>query len=1007
MKKKLLSILLVCALTISLCVIGGCAKSKETLPKVGQTIHGFQVTSRENLELLDCPTVTLEHIKSGATVYYIVSPDPNRTFDITFHTPALDDRGISHVFEHITISGSEKYPHQNIFFPAAYQTYNTFANAMTETTTTTFPVSSLSEDQLLKLMDFYLDGVFHPMLYDEPRLFQREAWRYDLQSPDAPITITGTVYNEMKGAIDISRAAAYNAQHTLFPGSIIGNNSGGDPMVIPTLTYQELLDFHDTYYHPSNALIFLYGELDLDRFLKAMDENYLSAYEKKEIVVPDGATEPLPAMATGRYEYPVEAGSDTAKGAEIHYTIAANGASREEKAILNVLSSLITSDSSPVMQAVQAVLPEAGFQATVNQDFPQAFIDFIATGVDEADADAFHTAIDKGLSQMAKGVDGDAARATVASAQFSLRSLTESGQIGPSLSSMIAYRWAEEGRTDYLNFYSAALNDMRDKADKGCFESVVAKYLVDNPHSALSVTVPVAGLKERQEAALTKALTDKKAAMSEEEVTALVRETSDFADWSAQEPPKALAESLKAVSVTDLPEELMNYEVVDRTENGVRYLSAAANVSGINFTSLELNLDSMPNEDLHWAALYASLVGRLGAGGHSAGEISTLMDRYLGGAYVFPSTLPVGRDAARPVLTMQWTGMDEDYETSLKLAGDLLFDTDLSDPAAIRGLVAQILQEERAGLNAIPDTVQSQRVLASLRPEKYGAYAYMTGLEYQRFLADVQAQLQHDPAVVATELRRVQHALATRTDATTLYAGSAESMTAQAKAIHAFWNALPETDAAPVGRGILPQSAAREGVVVDSAVQYNMVAATPENVGVDPSGKLSVLAALVNDQYLTPQMRQIVGAYGAAVTLNEDLLYLCTYRDPSLAEAYRIFEQTGAAVSGLELTQDVIDGYIMSAYSDAARPRGALAGATSAIIDHMAGKDTAWRLEELREMKTVTPADVRDIGAALTRVADSGIRSTFGGAAAIEGNRTLFDVVLYPGGGVAASLPRE
>lgn len=96
-------------------------------------------------------------------------------------------------------------------------------------------------------------------------------------------------------------------------------------------------------------------------------------------------------------------------------------------------------------------------------------------------------------------------------------------------------------------------------------------------------------------------------------------------------------------------------------------------------------------------------------------------------------------------------------------------------------------------------------------------------------------------------------------------------------------------------------------------------------------------------------MRQVIGAYGTAVTFNEDLLSLSTYRDPSLAEAYQVFEQTGAAVSGLELTQEVIDGYIMSAYSAAAKPNGSLTGAAGAIIDHMAGKDTAWRLEELRD----------------------------------------------------------
>ena len=176
MKKRLIAILLTCSLMCMLSVHA--AATEDSLPSEGDILHGFQVTGRGTLDILDCPTVTLEHEKSGAAVYYIANGDPNRTFDITFHTPAENDKGIPHILEHMTVSGSEKYPSPNIFFPAAYQTYNTFVNAMTDETTTTFPVSSLSEDQLLKLMDLYLDGVFYPLFYTEPRLFEREAWRY-------------------------------------------------------------------------------------------------------------------------------------------------------------------------------------------------------------------------------------------------------------------------------------------------------------------------------------------------------------------------------------------------------------------------------------------------------------------------------------------------------------------------------------------------------------------------------------------------------------------------------------------------------------------------------------------------------------------------------------------------------------------------------------------------------------------------------------------------------------
>lgn len=158
--------------------------------------HGFRVTQRDVMNAVGADTVALEHLKSGATVYFIAADDPNCAFDLSFRTPAPDERGIPHVFEHVTISGSEKYPSPNLTLPVFNQTYNTYGNAYTHDRMTTYPLGPLSEDQLLKLMDYYMDGLFHPLLLTEERLFRREAWRYELTSPDAPLMPTGTVYSD-------------------------------------------------------------------------------------------------------------------------------------------------------------------------------------------------------------------------------------------------------------------------------------------------------------------------------------------------------------------------------------------------------------------------------------------------------------------------------------------------------------------------------------------------------------------------------------------------------------------------------------------------------------------------------------------------------------------------------------------------------------------------------------------------------------------------------------------
>jgi len=40
---------------------------------------------------------------------------------------------------------------------------------------------------------------------------------------------------------------------SLFPGNTYRHDSGGDPIQIPGLKYEEFQEFHAKYYHPSNA----------------------------------------------------------------------------------------------------------------------------------------------------------------------------------------------------------------------------------------------------------------------------------------------------------------------------------------------------------------------------------------------------------------------------------------------------------------------------------------------------------------------------------------------------------------------------------------------------------------------------------------------------------------------------------------------------------------------------------------------------------------------------------
>ena len=168
--KKILSLVLALAMLLGIVPAFGEAPAASALPSVGDTVEGFEVREIREFGLIGAQLVYFEHARTGAKLLYIANDDTNRAFQLTFPTRMENDMGLPHVFEHGTLSGSAKYPSTDLWMNIAYQTYNTYMNAYTTDAMTSFPVASLSEEQLLKLADFYTDLCLNPLIMSEEKI---------------------------------------------------------------------------------------------------------------------------------------------------------------------------------------------------------------------------------------------------------------------------------------------------------------------------------------------------------------------------------------------------------------------------------------------------------------------------------------------------------------------------------------------------------------------------------------------------------------------------------------------------------------------------------------------------------------------------------------------------------------------------------------------------------------------------------------------------------------------
>ena len=968
------------------------------LPQVGNVVNGFEVKEIREFPLINAQVVLFEHQKTGAQLTYIANADTNRAFQLTFKTRPLDDTGLPHVFEHATLSGSDKYPSTALWMNLLYQTYNTYMNAYTTDAMTSYPIASLSEAQLLKLADYYTDSCLHPSVLKDESIYRTEAWRYRMASLEDDLTLEGTVYSEMLGAMTLSQQALYNANRVTFPGAAIALNYGGDPDAIPDMTWEMLRDYHEKFYHPSNSMAYLYGQFaDYTAFLAMLDEAY-AAYEKSEFHYEDTAYAAISEPVELKVGYPMSEGTDPANQSAIYYYIVCPGmkGNAEQERVVDNLCNLLSLDSSLLMQNLKKALPTGTFGMGREVAAPDDAIVFVATNVNEDDGALFKDTIVASLKEIAEtGFAQEMMDSAMTMLQLSTKLAPENGDPVGGVISGLAYNFAvTDDPFDYLDAL-AAQDQMDEMNRQGLYQQAINDWLLDKDTWTLVTTYPEPGQKEAHDEALAALLAEIKANMTDEEKQAVVDATN--AEPDEADATEMIAQ-LQAVTVESLPEEARIYDVSDTVgEDGIRRIDATAHVDGVGTALMYLDAQALPQEDIHYLRLFTRLLGQLDTDAHTKEELDVLIARYLYGKTIGVSVSGEGADY-HPYLIMEWTAMDDDLAAGYELMEELLFHTQFTDGQKLLERVQAEKASVRSSINNTPYNVAMARGFAVDNP-KWQYYSYLNFLEYYSFLEELEAAVAQDPQSAAERLAGVQQFFANSFGAVSAFAGNEESIAVNRPLADAFLAKLESAEREPA-KYDLPVPAAREALIVDTNVQFNNIFASFDVLGTEKfDAGLNAVTGLVTDAYLIPILRDRNGVYTPWNGVMEGRgMYLITYRDPKVQETFDVYQSLPEKIAQLDVDQETLDGYILNNYSSLAKGSGELTGAVAAVEELLSGIAQEKVLDYMRQLKAVTPDTVKAAAELYRKAWDSGVHSTAGSAAAINANAALYDVILNPFG---------
>jgi len=331
------------------------------------------------------------------------------------------------------------------------------------------------------------------------------------------------------------------------------------------------------------------------------------------------------------------------------------------------------------------------------------------------------------------------------------------------------------------------------------------------------------------------------------------------------------------------------------------------------------------------------------------------------------------------------------------LVMEMLINTDLSDVDTISGVLGRLITSTRNSINRRPHGLIRTRAMAN-RFARFAYNDYMRGVPFHQFLSNAQKSLENDPEGFSARLRAVRDKLKSKDDVVIMFAGNSEGIEIFKENAGILIEHLTDEPVSAADRSATPRPGESEGLVIDSAVQSNVVFATLDELGLEYSGALIPIMGVLSDAYLTPAVRYTIGAYGSWALVGRHGLTFLSYRDPSVTETFGAFEGAADFAANHSLTQDDINRYIIRSFSRHTVPEGELSGALSAIMRKYLGYPDDHRLNTLKGIKSVTVCDLTNFSKYLALAMEKGVRMTAGGQAVILENADLYESIVFPFG---------
>lgn len=971
--------------------------------------NNYETIFEKEVPALKSSAVLLKHKKSGARVFLLLNEDDNKVFYIGFRTPPADDTGVAHIMEHSVLCGSRKYPLKDPFVELAKGSLNTFLNAMTYPDKTVYPVASRNEKDFANLMDVYLDAVFHPAIYDRPEIMRQEGWNYKIDDADAALEYNGVVYNEMKGAFS-SPESVLERQilHSLYPDTSYGVESGGDPAHIPELTYENFIRFHQSYYHPSNSFIYLYGDIDPEERLRFLDEAYLSDYEEISVDSAIRVQEPFSGLHTEAYAYPISETEEEAGNTYLAYNLVCgdNLDPKQYYAMQMIQYALVDNQGAPIRDRLLKEGIGKDILSGYENGIRQPYFNIVAKNADPDQRDRFLQIIQEEFAKAAEeGLEEKSLIASLNALEFKYKEADFGGYpkgLIYGLNLLDSWLYDEAEPLMHIDC-EETFAFLREHIKDGYFEELIRTYLLDNPHASLLSLIPEKGLMAKREKEIREKLEQFKAGLSETEVEQLIEDSRALAAFQTQKNTKEELATIPLLSRSDIRRETEGFKNEKRDIAGTEVLFHDYYTNGIAYISLLFDCNDIRPEDLPYLSLLKSVFSYVDTEQHTYSELNNEVNIYTGGLSFETGVYGDHKDNTKvSVLSdLSVRVLYGNISRAFDLLEEMLYESRYEDAARLGELTAELKSRLEMVLNSAGHSAAALRA-SSYFSKSSALKERLNGISYYRFVEDLVKNFDQNKDELIRRLQEILKEIICSDGLLVSFTGDEEGYAAFAERFASFRQKMDEKGShkeneVPVRQRryryleqIVPEKK-NEGFKTSAGIQYVAEAGKYADNGKELTGVMQVFRTIMNYEYLWSHIRVQGGAYGCMFqsTANGNCVF-ATYRDPNLGKSLAVFAQVPAYLERFEADEREMTKYVIGTMSSVDTPLTPAGKGSRDMLAYLADISEEEARKNRHAIIDCQKEDIRALAPYIRRALEGGNICVIGNESKIEEEKELF-----------------